>query len=88
MVQLIDPVPQLEEWIGRVYHLHGKDANIDWNKVKKYGVSVHHSLQFPERRDMAIQIGVRFSMCSIGTIFRVIFALRVSMMTFSTAIWK
>lgn len=39
MVQLIDPVPQLEEWIGRVYHLHGKDANIDWNKVKKYGVS-------------------------------------------------
>lgn len=38
MVQLIDPIPQLEQWIGRVYHLHGKDATIDWNRVKKFGV--------------------------------------------------
>ncbi len=38
MVQLIDPIPQLEQWVGRVYHLHGKDATIDWNRVKKFGV--------------------------------------------------
>ena len=24
MVQLIDPLPQLEEWADRVYHIHGK----------------------------------------------------------------
>lgn len=38
MVQLIDPIPQLEQWVGRVYHLHGKDAKIDWNRVKRSGV--------------------------------------------------
>ncbi len=38
MVQLIDPIPQLEQWIRKVYHLHGKDATIDWNRVKKTGV--------------------------------------------------
>lgn len=38
MVQLIDPIPQLEQWIGRVYHLHGKDATLDWRAVKRWGV--------------------------------------------------
>ena len=38
MVQLIDPIPQLEQWIGRVYHLHGKDATLNWDHVKKWGV--------------------------------------------------
>ncbi len=38
MVQLIDPLPVLEQWIGRVYHLHGKDCTIHWDRVKKYGV--------------------------------------------------
>ncbi len=28
MVSLIDPIPQLRKWVGRVYHVHGKDATI------------------------------------------------------------
>ena len=34
MVQLIDPLPVLEQWIDRVYHLHGKDCTIHWDRVK------------------------------------------------------
>lgn len=28
MVSLIDPLPQLRQWVDRVYHVHGKDATI------------------------------------------------------------
>lgn len=28
MVSLIDPIPQLRKYVGRVYHLHGKDATV------------------------------------------------------------
>lgn len=38
MVQLIDPLPQLEEWADRVYHIHGKDATLHWDRVRKWGV--------------------------------------------------
>jgi sugar phosphate isomerase/epimerase len=38
MVKLIDPMPQLREWVGKIFHLHGKDATIHWDVVKKYGV--------------------------------------------------
>lgn len=38
MVSLIDPLPQLDKWIGRVYHLHGKDASIAWSKLKEVGL--------------------------------------------------
>ncbi len=38
MIQLIDPIPQLEQWVGRIYHLHGKDAKIDWKRIREYGV--------------------------------------------------
>lgn len=37
MCQLIDPVPILREWAHRVVHLHGKDATIDWDGIRKYG---------------------------------------------------
>ena len=37
MVQLIDPIANLKEWVHKVVHVHGKDANIDWYWVKKYG---------------------------------------------------
>ena len=37
MNSLIDPVPQLRDWISKVYHLHGKDATVAWDIVKKYG---------------------------------------------------
>ncbi len=38
MVALIDPLPQLRKWIGRIYHVHGKDASILWDVVKTNGV--------------------------------------------------
>ena len=38
MVQLIDPIPQLREWGHKIVHMHGKDATIDWDSVRKYGV--------------------------------------------------
>jgi len=38
MVSLIDPLPQLRKWIHKVYHVHGKDANIAWDVVKTSGI--------------------------------------------------
>ena len=38
MVQLIDPVPQLRKWVGKVFHVHGKDATIAWDIVKEQGI--------------------------------------------------
>ncbi len=43
MVSLMDPLPQIAEWGHRMYHIHGKDATIRWDIVRKYGIhsSVH-----------------------------------------------
>ena len=38
MVQLIDPVAQLREWVPKIVHMHGKDATINWDGVRRYGV--------------------------------------------------
>lgn len=38
MVSLIDPMPQLRQWMGKIFHVHGKDASIHWDVVKKHGV--------------------------------------------------
>ena len=38
MVKLIDPLPQLRKWAGRIFHIHGKDATIKWDVVREYGV--------------------------------------------------
>jgi len=37
MVSLIDPIPQLRKWVGKVFHVHGKDATIAWDVIKEYG---------------------------------------------------
>ena len=37
MVSLVDPIPQLREWIDKIYHVHGKDATIAWDVVRKHG---------------------------------------------------
>lgn len=49
MVSLIDPMPQLREWVSRIYHVHGKDATIHWDVVRKYGVhsSMHQDVALP-----------------------------------------
>ena len=38
MNSLIDPLPQLRKWIKKVYHVHGKDATIDWDVIKEQGL--------------------------------------------------
>ena len=36
--QLIDPIKQLKEWLPKVFHVHGKDAKIDYNHIKTHGI--------------------------------------------------
>jgi sugar phosphate isomerase/epimerase len=38
MVKLIDPIPQLRKWAGKVFHVHGKDATVAWDIVREHGV--------------------------------------------------
>lgn len=38
MEQLIDPIAQLREWVGKIVHVHGKDATIDRELLKRHGV--------------------------------------------------
>jgi sugar phosphate isomerase/epimerase len=36
--KLIDPLPQLKQWVKKVFHLHGKDATVHWDLIRKHGV--------------------------------------------------
>lgn len=36
--QLIDPIAQLKQYLPKVFHVHGKDASVDRDAVKKYGI--------------------------------------------------
>ena len=38
MVSLIDPLPQLKKWAHKVFHLHGKDATVDWAQLRTTGL--------------------------------------------------
>ena len=49
MIQLIDPIAQLRKWAKKVYHMHGKDASIDWNYVRENGVLCNTDRYAPER---------------------------------------
>jgi sugar phosphate isomerase/epimerase len=53
MVSLIDPMPQLREWAHRMFHVHGKDATIHWDRVRTYGI--HTSFH----EDVALKSGVQ-----------------------------
>jgi sugar phosphate isomerase/epimerase len=50
MVSLIDPMPQLREWVGKIYHVHGKDCTIHWDVIRKYGIhsSMHADVALPK----------------------------------------
>jgi len=37
MNSLIDPLPQLRQWVHKVFHLHGKDATVLWDVVRTKG---------------------------------------------------
>jgi sugar phosphate isomerase/epimerase len=38
MVHLIEPLPQLRKWVGKIFHLHGKDCSILWDVVREHGI--------------------------------------------------
>lgn len=38
MVSLIDPIAQLRKWVGKIHHIHGKDATIEWDRLKTEGL--------------------------------------------------
>jgi len=46
MCQLIDPLPQLREWVKRIFHIHGKCCTIRWDVIKKYGIQSHVPFAF------------------------------------------
>ncbi len=35
---LIDPLPQLRTWMSKIYHVHGKDASVDWDLIRAQGI--------------------------------------------------
>ena len=38
MLSLIDPIPQLRKWVGKIFNVHGKDATIAWDIIMEYGI--------------------------------------------------
>lgn len=38
LVSLIDPLPQLRKWIGKVFNVHGKDATVAWDILRTSGL--------------------------------------------------
>ena len=38
MICLIDPMPQIRTWGSRIFHVHGKDATVRWDVVRRFGV--------------------------------------------------
>lgn len=42
MLQLIDPLPQLRQWVKRVFHVHGKDATIHRDVIARHGFASSH----------------------------------------------
>ncbi len=37
MVQLVDPIPQLRKWVGKMFNIHGKDATVAWDVIRECG---------------------------------------------------
>lgn len=37
MYSLVDPIPQLRKYVGRVYHVHGKDATVCHDILRDHG---------------------------------------------------
>ena len=38
LVSFVDPLRQLRKYVGRIWHLHGKDANIRWDVIREHGI--------------------------------------------------
>ena len=38
MVSFVDPLPQLRQWADRIFHIHGKDAQVLWEVIRREGI--------------------------------------------------
>lgn len=38
LTRLCDPMPQLDDWASRIFHIHGKDATVDHQRLARYGL--------------------------------------------------
>ena len=38
MNYLRDPIPVLKKYAKKVFHVHGKDANVDWDTIREFGI--------------------------------------------------
>jgi sugar phosphate isomerase/epimerase len=38
MASLVDPIPQIRRWAHRIWHVHGKDATVDWTVLREHGL--------------------------------------------------
>ena len=54
LVSLIDPLPQLKQWIHKVFHVHGKDATVHWDVIKKFGI--HSSTHADPNTKLPVQL--------------------------------
>lgn len=48
MDKLIEPLPQLKQWVKKVFHVHGKDATIHWDYLREHGIDA--PIYFAEHR--------------------------------------
>ena len=42
LCELIDPMPQLRTWVPKIFHVHGKDATVYWDVIRRHGVKGPH----------------------------------------------
>ncbi|HUS40937.1 MAG TPA: sugar phosphate isomerase/epimerase family protein [Pirellulales bacterium] len=38
LVSFVDPLPQLRQWLPKVFHIHGKDATVLWDEIHRSGI--------------------------------------------------
>ena len=38
LAELIDPLPQLRTWVPKIFHVHGKDATVYWDVIRRHGI--------------------------------------------------
>lgn len=38
MILLMEPIAQLREWAPKFFHIHGKDASIHWDIIRRWGL--------------------------------------------------
>jgi sugar phosphate isomerase/epimerase len=38
LTSFADPIGNLRDWVGKVVHVHGKDATVAWDRVRRYGL--------------------------------------------------